>query len=111
MQKILPIRSSYGNSKNQIVTIEAEEFKRLVDSMYSLAEELREMRSLYQSPTIIYTNKTIKEVLGIQDKLLKKYRDDGLLSFHQVGDKFWYTYDDVQQFLSKHSYPAFATVS
>ena len=69
------------------------------------------MRALGQSSTVIYTNKTIKEALGVQDKLLKKYRDDGLLSFHQVGDKFWYTYDDVQQFLSKHYYPAFATAS
>lgn len=101
----------YGNSENQTVTIEVDKFNKLVECVHSLADEVRGMRALGQSSTVIYTNKTIKEVLGVQDKLLKKYRDDGLLSFHQVGDKFWYTYDDVQQFLSKHYYPAFATAS
>ena len=111
MEKILSMCRSYGNPENQTVTIEVDKFNRLVECVYALADEVRGMRSLCQSSTVIYTNKTIKEVLGIQDKLLKKYRDDGLLSFHQVGDKFWYTYDDVQQFLSKHYYPAFATAS
>lgn len=67
------------------------------------------MKSLCKPSTIIYTNKTVKEILGIQDKLLKKYRDNGLLSFYKVGDKYWYTNDDIQQFLSKHYCPAFAT--
>ena len=111
MEKVLSMRRSCGNPQNQIVTVEADKLNKLVEFVHSLADEVRGMRSLCQSSTVIYTNKTIKEVLGVQDKLLKKYRDDGLLSFHQVGDKFWYTYDDVQQFLSKHYYPAFATAS
>ena len=111
MEKFLSMRRSYGNPQNQTVTVEMDKFNKLVECVYALADEVRSMRSLCQSSTVIYTNKTIKEVLGIQDKLLKKYRDDGLLSFHQVGDKFWYTHDDVQQFLSKHYYPAFATAS
>lgn len=111
MEKIFSMRRSYGNPQNQTVTVEVDKFNKLVECVYALADEVRGMRSLCQSSTVIYTNKTIKEVLGIQDKLLKKYRDDGLLSFHQVGDKFWYTYDDVLQFLSKHYYPAFATAS
>ena len=47
------------------------------------------------------------ELLGIKDKLLKKYRDDGLLSFRQVGDKFWYTQKDIDQFLSNNFYAAY----
>lgn len=110
MEKILSM-CRYGNSHNQTVTVEVDKFNKLVECVYALADEVKGMRSLCQSSTVIYTNKTIKEVLGIQDKFLKKYRDDGLLSFHQVGDKFWYTNDDVQHFLSKHYYPAFATAS
>ena len=111
MKKDLSMCRNYGNLEDWVVAIEADKFNKLVECVHSLANEVREMRSFCQSSTVIYTNKTIKEVLGIQDKLLKKYRDDGLLSFHQVGDKFWYSYDDVQQFLSKHYYPAFATAS
>lgn len=52
-----------------------------------------------ERPFKVYTNDTLKELLGIQDKLIKKYRDDGLLGFSKVGDKFWYTQDDVDKFL------------
>lgn len=110
MEKGSSMRRSYGNLENQIVIVEVDKLNRLVESVNALAEEVRNMRSEWPSTTI-YTNKTIKEVLGIQDKLLKKYRDNGLLSFHQVGDKFWYTTDDIQQFLSKNYYPVFATAS
>lgn len=51
----------------------------------------------------LYDNAELKALLHVGDKLIQKYRDDGLLSFHKVGDKFWYTQEDVDQFL-KHSF-------
>lgn len=56
----------------------------------------------------LYNNETLKELLGVQDKLIKKYRDDGLLPFHKVGDKFWYTQEDVDLFLSRNFFEAYA---
>lgn len=49
----------------------------------------------------IYDNKKIRELLGINDKLLKKYRDNGLLGYSRVGDKYWYSEQDIEKFLSK----------
>ena len=49
----------------------------------------------------IYDNKNIRELLGINDKLLKKYRDNGLLGYSRVGDKYWYSEQDLEKFLSK----------
>ena len=49
----------------------------------------------------IYDNKKIRELLGINDKLLKKYRDNGLLGYSRVGDKYWYSEQDLEKFLSK----------
>lgn len=71
MEKIFSMRRSYGNPQDQTVTVEVDKFNKLVECVYALADEVRGMRSLCQSSTVIYTNKTIKEVLGIQDKLLK----------------------------------------
>lgn len=56
----------------------------------------------------LYNNESLKELLGVQDKLIKKYRDDGLLPFHKVGDKFWYTQEDVDIFLSRNFFEAYA---
>lgn len=55
----------------------------------------------------IYTNATLKELLGVGEQLLKKYRDYGLLSYSKVGDKFWYSQKDVEEFLAKNYYTSF----
>lgn len=56
----------------------------------------------------IYTNSEIRELLGVQDKLIRKYRDEGKLGFHKEGDKFWYTKKDILQFLSHNHCEAYA---
>lgn len=39
----------------------------------------------------VYSNSDVCKLLGINEKLLRKYRYNGLLAFSRVGDKFWYT--------------------
>lgn len=56
---------------------------------------------------VVYTNAQMKEILGVGDKLLKKYRDEGYLSFSQVGDKYFYTLIDLEEFLRKSHRNAF----
>lgn len=47
----------------------------------------------------IYTNRDVMEMLQIDTKTLKKYRDDGLLGFSHPYDKYFYTRDDLQKFM------------
>ena len=58
----------------------------------------------------IYNNKDMKAILGVSDKLLMKYRDEGLLSFSKVGDKFWYTQRDLEEFIAHNAQVAYAYV-
>lgn len=95
-------------SENRFILFEVERLNQLISTIDSLAVEVRSIKSDREA-NVIYTNKTIKDILGIQDKLLKKYRDDGLLAFHQVGDKYWYTQADVDQFLSANRFEAYST--
>lgn len=55
----------------------------------------------------LYTNKEIRNILGVEERLVKKYRDDGLLTFHRVGDKYWYKGVDILKFLDKCKYESF----
>lgn len=59
----------------------------------------------------VYDNKTLMEMLRIKDKYLKKLRDNGYLSYSREGDKYWYTQEDVDRFLRRFHYEAFATDS
>ncbi len=82
------------------------------DSLTELFNEVKSLRSELSTIKVaplnkIYTNSEIKELLGIQDKLLKKYRDEGLLAYRQVGDKYWYTQSDIDQFLASNYFTAY----
>ncbi len=59
----------------------------------------------------VYDNKMLMEMLCIKDKYLKKLRDNGYLGYSREGDKYWYTQEDVDKFLRRFHYDAFATDS
>lgn len=75
-----------------------ENLTELYQEIKSLKYELSNLKEIHSKK--IYNNNEIKNLLGVQDKLLKKYRDDGLLAYSQVGDKYWYTEKDIDQFLA-----------
>lgn len=62
-------------------------------------------------PLKVYSNKDLSSLLGITDKTLRQYRNEGMISYSRVDDKYWYTQDDVDEFLQKHHYDAFASYS
>ena len=51
---------------------------------------------------------SMMEKLNIKDKYLKKLRDNGYLGYSREGDKYWYTQEDVDRFLRRFHYEAFA---
>ena len=56
----------------------------------------------------LYDNKTLMAKLGVREKYLKKLRDNGYLGYSREGDKYWYTQEDVDRFLRRFHYEAFA---
>lgn len=48
-------------------------------------------------------------MLGVKDKYMKKLRDNSYISYSREGDKYWYTQDDIDKFLRRFYYEAFAT--
>ncbi len=55
----------------------------------------------------VYSNKELSTLLSISEKTLRQYRNEGLISYSRVDDKFWYTQNDVDEFLQKHHYDTF----
>ena len=89
--------------------IDSEKLNQLILSREVLNEQVRELSNKSKiTEKKIYTNSEIRELFGVQDKLIRKYRDDGKLAYHKEGDKFWYTQEDIDQFLSHNHYEAYA---
>lgn len=83
---------------------------QLVDNLSILTEEIRTARKdmsnhdTYQ----LYTNKTLLELLQVNTTTLRKYRDEGMIGFSKIGDKYYYTAADVDKFLKSRHYEPFA---
>ena len=56
----------------------------------------------------VYNKNEICSVLGVNEKQLRDYRFKGKLSYTRVGDKYWYTQDDIDEFMAKHHRKPFA---
>ena len=74
-----------------------------------LLEKIVFMLEQQANKKMLYSNKEVMDMLGIKDKYMKKLRDNGYIGYTRIGDKYWYTQDDVNKFLRKFHYEAFAT--
>lgn len=57
----------------------------------------------------LHSNKEMMDMLGVKDKFMKKLRDNGYIGYSRMGDKYWYTQEDLDKFLHRFHYEAFAT--
>lgn len=85
-----------------------DEFEKLIRKV--VQEELDTAQDCLNkaSQKPLYTNKEMLELLDVNSKTLKKYRDNGWLGYSQAGDKFFYSADDLNHFLSMTHQEAFA---
>lgn len=79
--------------------VRVSDLTNLTSLVIALVQEVKSLRE-YVAPSKPLSNKEVKDLLNIQDRLLKKYRDDGLLGYSQVGDKYWYSQTDIDNFLT-----------
>ena len=82
-----------------------EEILRIVQGKKSLSGNT----PLPEQAPHVYSNKEVMDMLGVKDKYMKKLRDNGYIGYSREGDKYWYTQDDVNNFLRRFHYDAFAT--
>ena len=69
----------------------------MMRTLNKLVERLRVM--LYNDKIVVYNSEQVREMFDISDKLLARYRYDGILPYSRVGDKYWYTQEDIDAFL------------
>ena len=85
--------------KEELILIKESRLKSIIGKVRELEWEVRTLRRKRQTAKMILTNDDMRELLHVNNKLLKKYRDSGLLDYSCAGVKYWYTLDDVRKFL------------
>jgi hypothetical protein len=93
----------------EVITIESEAYKEIINN-------LREIKSLHQKTSaprpLSESWLDIPEtcaLLKVSKRTLQAYRDKGILSFSQIGDKIYFRASDIEAHLLKHYNKAFST--
>lgn len=88
----------------EIILIKASYLDNIFSKVQELQQKVRKLRAKRQPAKKILSNDDMRELLHVSSKLLKKYRESGLLSYSTAGGKYWYTIDDVRKFLKSTKY-------
>jgi len=90
-----------------VITIESDAFdciiKKLDDIELTLQERNKEPKEKWLD------NQEFMQLLKISKRTAQHYRDSGMISFSQPGNKIYYRLSDIEEMLKKHYNKAFKT--
>lgn len=93
--------------KKEMLLIEKTQWEAIVSKVRDLTLKVSMLKDKCVTQPQYYNNKELCKVLGVEERLIQKYREQGLLAYSKIGDKYWYSQQDVLDFLEKTRYPAF----
>lgn len=81
------------------IKTEATDLTYVLSNIDKIKEDLNELKQ--KQLDRVYSNKEMLSTLGVSDKLLIQYRNDGVLPY-RMDDKYWYTQEDLDYFMNTH---------
>ncbi|TKK65416.1 helix-turn-helix domain-containing protein [Ilyomonas limi] len=89
----------------EVITIQSEAFQQLVGKLDAIDTRLTQKE---KQPEVQWLdNQEFMQLLKISKRTAQSYRDNGIISFSQIGSKIYYKLSDVEALLNKHYVKAF----
>lgn len=89
----------------EVVTFQSEVYKDITSKIDAINQRLT-AKEKKPSETWL-DNQELMQLLKISKRTAQHYRDSGLISFSQVGNKIYYKLSDVEDLLKNHYNKAF----
>ncbi|MGB3074721.1 MAG: helix-turn-helix domain-containing protein [Chitinophagales bacterium] len=89
----------------EVITMESQAFKELLSQLQQIKAGLEAQRKSPSDP--LFDNNEVCKLLKVSKRTLQNYRDNGDLSFSQVGAKLLYRTSDIDDFLKRNYKKAF----
>ena len=91
----------------EAIILSAQQYKELVNRLDVLNKKLEEKQ---KSPHDTFLdNQEFLQLMNISKRTAQSWRDEGKVSFSQIGSKIYYRMSDVQKLLDKNYKKAFKT--
>jgi biopolymer transport protein ExbB/TolQ len=90
----------------EAIILSAQQYKELVNRLDVLNKKLEEKQ---KSPDDTFLdNQEFLQLMNISKRTAQSWRDEGKVSFSQIGSKIYYRMSDVQKLLDKNYKAAFS---
>lgn len=89
----------------EVVTIQSAAFQELVGKLEAINNRLNAKEKEPKEKWL--DNQELMQLLKVSKRTAQHYRDSGLISFSQVGNKIYYKLSDVEELLKSHYNKAF----
>lgn len=91
----------------EAIILSEKQYKELINRLDVLNKKLEEKQ---KSPTDTFLdNQEFLQLMNISKRTAQTWRDEGIVSFSQIGSKIYYRMSDVQKLLDKNHKKAFKT--
>jgi len=88
-----------------VITIQSEVWENLQHKIEAIQTKVEQQRREAWEEEWI-DNEALMFRLKVSRKTAQTYRDSGLISFSQIGNKIYYRNKDVEEFLMRHHIPS-----
>ena len=89
----------------EAIILSKQQFTELVDKLENLKSSLEEKQKNPQD--IFVDNQEFLQLMNISKRTAQTWRDQGVVSFSQIGSKIYYRMSDVEKLLEKNYRKAF----
>ena len=80
-----------------------EQLSQLIEDVNTLIRMVNSLQGdIKLERKMTYTNQEMIEMFNITAPTLRKWRNEGELAYTQIGDKFYFSAEDIKQFLLNH---------
>lgn len=93
----------------EVLFMTPDQYQKLMDKIEELNLRLQPSAKLMKD--FIIDNDDFVSIMKIAARTAQRWRDEGKISYSQVGAKIYYTQDDIETFLKNHYNESFANRS
>ena len=90
----------------EAIILSTQQYKDLVNRLDDLNKQLEEKQKKPQDTFL--DNQEFLQLMNISKRTAQTWRDEGVISFSQIGSKIYYRMSDVQKLLDKNYKAAFS---
>ncbi len=86
------------------IILSSDQFEQLVQRLEEIQCSISQKQGKQEE--VFLDNQQFLQLMNISKRTAQSWRDEGIISFSQIGSKIYYRMKDVQDLLDKHSHRA-----